>query len=59
MSSGKYGSGTFRVSGEVECMVVRKVLSKGGNGAELFIYRPEIRELRRVLPTTTQYMFTI
>ncbi len=59
LSSGKYGSGTGRVSGEVECEVVRKVLGKDDNGDELFIYRPDIQKLRKELPTTTQYMFTI
>ncbi len=59
LSSGKYGSGTGRVSGEVECEVVRKVLGKDDNGDELFIYRPDIQKLRKELPTTTQYMFTL
>lgn len=59
LSSGKYGSGTGRVSGELECRVVRGVLDKGDNGDELFIYMPEIRKLRKELPTTTDYMFTL
>ena len=59
LSSGKYGSGTARVSGEVECEVVRKVLGKDDNGDELFIYRPDMKKLRKELPTTTQYMFTL
>lgn len=59
LSSGKYGSGTGRVSGEVECEVVRKVLGKDDNGDELFIYRPDMKKLRKELPTTTQYMFTL
>jgi hypothetical protein len=59
LSSDRYGSGTGRVTGEVECKVIRKVLDKSDNGDELFIYRPEIRKLRKELPTTTQYMFTL
>jgi hypothetical protein len=59
LSSGKYGSGTARVSGKLECEVVRKVLDKGDDGDELFIYRPEVRKLRKELSTTTQYMFTL
>ncbi len=59
LSSDKYGSGTARVSGELECEVVRKVLDKGDGGDELFIYRPETGKLRKELPTTTQYIFTI
>jgi len=58
LSSGKYGRGTGRVSGGVECRVVRKVLDKDDNGDELFIYRPDIKKLRKELPTTTQHMFT-
>lgn len=58
LSSGKYGRGTGRVSGGVECRVVRKVLDKNDNGDELFIYRPDIKKLRKELPTTTQHMFT-
>ncbi len=59
LSSGKYGSGTARVSGKLECEVVRKVLDKSDDGDELFIYRPEVRKLRKELSTTTQYMFTL
>jgi hypothetical protein len=59
LSSDKYGSGTGRISGELECRVIRGVLDKSGDRDELFIYMPEIRTLRRELPTTTDYMFTI
>ncbi len=59
LSSDKYGSGTARVSGELECEVVRKVMDMGDDGDELFIYRPETGKLRKELPTTTQYIFTI
>ena len=59
LSSDKYGSGTGRISGELECRVVRAVLSKEGTDDEFFIYMPEIRMLRKELPTTTDYMFTI
>lgn len=59
LSSDKYGSGTGRIAGELECRVVRGVLEREGDGDELFIYMPEIKMLRRKLPTTTDYMFTI
>lgn len=59
LSSDKYGSGTGRVTGELECRVVRGVLGKEGDEDELFIYMPEIKALRKELPTTTDYMFTI
>jgi len=59
LSSGNYGSGTGRVTGELECRVVRAMLDKSGEGDELFVYLPEIRMLRKELPTTTDYMFTL
>lgn len=59
LSSGKYGSGTGKISGELECRVARAVLCKEGTDDEFFIYMPEIRMLRKELPTTTDYMFTI
>lgn len=59
LCSDKYGSGTGRVTGELECRVIRKVLDKSGEGDELFIYRPEIRVVRKEMPTTTDYMFTL
>jgi uncharacterized protein (UPF0216 family) len=59
LSSDKYGSGTGRIKGVIECRVAREVLEKEGDGDELFIYMPEIKLLRKELPTTTDYMFTI
>jgi uncharacterized protein (UPF0216 family) len=59
LSSDKYGSGTGKISGELECRVAREVLKRGDEGDEFFIYMPEIRILRKELPTTTDYMFTI
>ncbi|MDI6654981.1 MAG: DUF61 family protein [Candidatus Hydrothermarchaeota archaeon] len=57
--SDKYGGGTARVSGKSECKVIAHVLGKEMQGDELFIYKPELKQLRRELPTTTQYMFTL
>ena len=51
--------GFGKIKGELECIVARGVLEKEGEGDELFIYMPEIKILRRKLPTTTDYMFTI
>ena len=59
LSSSLYGRGTARISGRLECSVVAEVLGKDFEGEELFIYRPELRKLRKELPTTTQYMFTV
>ncbi len=59
LGSSLYGRGTARISGRLECQVAAKILEKDFEGEELFIYRPELRKLRKELPTTTQYMFTI
>jgi uncharacterized protein (UPF0216 family) len=53
-----FGSGAARVQGEVEGEVVSKILGKTRpEGKRIIIYLPEVRELRRKLPTTTQYAF--
>jgi uncharacterized protein (UPF0216 family) len=59
LGSGKYGSGTGRVTGELECMVIGALLEKASDGDEMFVYMPEIKKIRKELPTTTQYMFTL
>lgn len=59
MSSSKYGRGTARVAGYPECLLLAKVLEKEFEGDTMFVYKPEIRILRKKFPTTTQYMFTI
>ncbi|MHC1594933.1 MAG: DUF61 family protein [Methanotrichaceae archaeon] len=54
----QYGSGTARIQGEAECVVVNKLLeTKRGDEKLMLIYMPEIRILRRKLPTATQYAF--
>jgi uncharacterized protein len=53
-----FGSGAARVQGEAEGEVVSKILGKDRpQGKQIIIYLPEVRELRRKLPTTTQYAF--
>ena len=53
-----FGSGAARVQGEVEVEAVSKILGKDRpQGKQIIIYMPEVRELRRKLPTTTQYAF--
>ncbi len=59
MGSERYGSGTARITGEVECFLVAKVLGREAVGGEMFVYKPELKKLRRELKTTTQYMFTL
>ncbi|AET65258.1 DUF61 family protein [Methanothrix harundinacea] len=54
----QYGSGSARVQGEAEGILVRKLLKiERGDRKMVIIYMPEIRELRRNLPTTSQYAF--
>lgn len=53
-----FGSGAARVQGEAEVEVVSRILGKSRPyERQLIIYMPEVRELRRKLPTTTQYAF--
>lgn len=59
LAAERYGEGTARIVGKAECFVVARVLGKEAQGDELFIYKPEVRALRKALPTTTQYMFTV
>ncbi|MHC1567579.1 MAG: DUF61 family protein [Candidatus Syntropharchaeia archaeon] len=54
-----YGRGAARIRGRIYCEIVRSVLGREGNEEEMIIYRPEVRELRKNLPTTTQYAFFV
>jgi uncharacterized protein (UPF0216 family) len=58
LSSSKYGPGTARVTGKAECILVSKILGKECIGDEMFIYRPELRNVRNKLKTSTQHLFT-
>jgi len=46
-----------RIRGGAEGRAVAALLGKKVEGEELVIYRPELREVRRRLPTTTYYLF--
>ncbi len=56
-----YGRGISRIRGRMECEVVLKLLDKPESHEQprdtIFIYRDDIRRLRRELPTATQYAF--
>jgi uncharacterized protein (UPF0216 family) len=55
-----FGSGAARVQGEAEAEAVAKILGKERPlDKRIIIYLPEVRELRRKLPTTTQYAFMV
>jgi len=57
--------GTIKISGRVECMVVNRVLyedeelKKKEIKDSIIIYYPHLRKVRKELPTTTQFMFTM
>lgn len=55
----EFGTGIAKIRGEEECKVVNKILGVKPKGDKVFIYRPDIRKLRKELPTTTQYAFTL
>lgn len=58
--SPELGRGASKISGEVEKEVLRKILDKEEEDKdELILYRPEVRTVRKKLPTTTQYAFMI
>ena len=65
-----YGRGIAKVHGKLDCKLVRRILEAGKEGQqkehegegsgkvdEIFIYRDDVRKLRRRLPTTTEYAF--
>ena len=57
--------GTIKISGRVECMVVNRVLyddeelKKKEIKDSMIFYYPYLRKVRKELPTTTQFMFTM
>lgn len=51
-------SGT-RISGKLDLKVVCHILKLEDCNREKYIYRPEMRILRKELPTTTQYIFLV
>lgn len=48
-----------RVTGRIECHIMNELLGKDTIGQEMFLYRPDIRIIRKKLPTTTQYIFLV
>ncbi len=56
MSSEMSGS---RIKGTIECNVVCQILGKDDCGEEIYIYRGEVKVVRRELPSTSQYIFLI
>ena len=48
-----------RVAGELELKIICNILDLADCGREMYIYRPDLRVIRRELPTTTQYIFLV
>lgn len=59
MINPKFGRGAAKVMGGVEARVIADILQKELSDDDLVIYRPEVAEVRRKLPTTTQYFFAM
>ena len=55
-----YGRSAARIRGRVYCDIVQVVLGEMRKTTdEMVIFRPEVRKLRRELPSATQYAFLI
>jgi uncharacterized protein (UPF0216 family) len=48
-----------RIKGKLECQVVCRILEKEDCGEEIYIYRADVKVVRRELPTTSQYIFLV
>lgn len=53
--------GAIKISGRIECTIVNTVLQgeKREEKKSMIIYYPHLRKVRKELPTTTQFMFTM
>ncbi len=52
--------GAIKISGRLECAVINKILgSEKPERDSMVIYYPHLLKIRKELPTTTQYMFTL
>jgi uncharacterized protein (UPF0216 family) len=48
-----------RIKGKLECRVVCRILEKEDCSEEIYIYRADVKVVRRELPTTSQYIFLV
>jgi uncharacterized protein len=48
-----------RITGKFESEVVCKILEMDNCKTEMYIYRADLKKLRSILPTTTQYIFLV
>ena len=55
-----YGRSAARIRGRVYCDIVQAILAEERKTTdEMVIFRPDVRRLRRELPSATQYAFLI
>lgn len=55
-----YGRSAAKIRGRMYCDIVQVILQKERKAVdEMIIFRPDIRSLRRELPSATQYAFLI
>lgn len=52
-------SDASRIAGRLETKIVCKILDIDPCKSELYIYKPDIKELRKEFPTATQYIFLV
>ena len=48
-----------RVAGDLELEIICSILKLSDCRREMYIYRPDLKTIRRELPTTTQYIFLV
>ena len=48
-----------RVAGELELKIICNILQLENCSKEIYIYKPDLRIIRKELPTTTQYIFLV
>ena len=52
-------SSSSRIAGRLETTIICKILNLDPCKSEVYIYKPDIKELRKELPTATQYIFLV
>lgn len=48
-----------RIAGNLECNLICQILGRENCDEEIYIYRPDIKRIRKELPTTSQYIFLV
>jgi uncharacterized protein len=48
-----------KITGKLECNIISQLLELDDGCDKIYIYRPDIKVVRRELPTTSQYIFLV